>query len=342
MRSVPTLAALFGLALTPATALSQPKAPAKVTSVCPGKVLPLAVGNTWTYESVQARDSKGQPVPPREDMVKLRPLLATKIVVTVTGAETKDQETTVKLKETISYDITKDPKTPKLFDQVVESTIVCSTKGKFDISPESFFFAGEPGGFRGIKFSKFERKKETTLKLVNNTIGEAEWIEEIAAEYQREPFKGSGAKLGGGKLEMERKFTPLAPEGVQTRTTLYKIAEKLRLRTSGRISLDKVLAPDGKPCSVKKIVEEKKPAEDKKPEDKKAEKPEDKKPADPKAGDKKPEDEVVKKVIDVPTETCGLPADWDADLWLVNDVGLVQTLHMPWGHMYQLVDAKLN
>ena len=96
--------------------------------------------------------------------------------------------------------------------------------------------------------------------------------------------------------------------------------------------LDSKVAPDGKPCSVKKVVED-----EKKPE-------EAKKPGDQKPGDKKaeaPADEG-KKVIDVPTETCGLPADWDADLWLANNVGFVQTLHIPWAHMYQLVEAKLN
>jgi len=327
-----TLAASLAASLAaPSAASAQPKPPAKVTSVCPGKVLPLAVGNTWTYESVQARDAKGQPVLPREELVKLRPLPATKIVVTVVAADTdkKTQETTVKLEETITYDITKDQKAPKLFDQKVESTIVCSPKGKFEISPQSFFFAGEPGGFRGISFSKLERKKETTLKLTNNVIGEAEWIEEIAGEYQQETTKGSGAKLTGGKLEMERKFQPAAAEGVRSRTLLYQNTEKLRLTTSGRIMLDTKLAPDGKPCSVKKTVEE------------------EKKPVDPKAAaaEKKPgekAEEPVKKVIDVPTETCGLPAEWDADLWLATNVGFVQTLHYPWAHMYQLVEVKLN
>jgi hypothetical protein len=307
MRSLASLAALLGLGLAPSAALAQAKPPAKVTSVCPGRVLPLQVGNAWTYESVQARDSKGQPVLPPENMTKLLPLPGKKIVVTVTAADTdkKTQETTVKLKETITYDITKDPKTPKLFDEVVEGTIVCSPRGKFDISPELFFFAGEPGGFRGINFTKFERKKQTTLKLTNNTIGEAEWIEEIAAEYQKEATKGSGAKLGGGKLEMERKFTPQPPEGVATRTQTYKIAERLGLTTSGRIELDGKVAPDGKPCTTKKLSDDK------------------------------------KTEIAVPTEVCELPANWISNLWFVDNIGVVQVLN-PYAHMYQLVEAKLN
>jgi hypothetical protein len=306
MRALPTLA-LLGLGLAPSAAFAQPKPPAKVTSVCPGKVLPLAVGNTWTYESVQARDSKGQPVLPPENMTKLLPLPAKKIIVTVTGAETdkKTQETTVKLKETITYDITKDPKVPKLFDQTVEGTIVCSTKGRFDVSPELFFFAGEPGGYRGIAFSRFERKKETTLKLTNNAIGEADWIEEITAEYKQEATKGSGAKLTGGKLEMERKFTPQPTEGVATRTQTYKTTERIGITTSGRIQLDGKLAPDGKPCTTKKLSDDK------------------------------------KTEIAVPTDICELPANWISNVWFADNVGLVQALN-PYAHMYQLVESKLN
>jgi len=329
-------------------------------------VLPLQVGNTWTYEAVQARDGKGTPIVERDDMKKLRPLPAIKIVVTVTAVDKKEQEATVKLKETITYDITKG-ETKKLFDQVVESTIVCSPKGKFDISPQSFFFAGEPGGFRGINFSRFERKKETTLKLTNGTIGETEWIEEISAEYQKEPFKGSNAKLSGGKLDMERKFTPLAAEGFRSRKLEYPSAEKLHLRTSGRVVLDTKVAPDGKPCTkkteVKKTEEEMKAdaarkgdelkkAEDafkaevaakpdsaKTPDEKKAE--EAKKAALAKlAEDAKKIDD--KKIIEVPTDVCELPADWDSDLWLTENVGFVQTLNHPWAHMYQLVEVTLN
>jgi hypothetical protein len=296
----------------------------KVTSVCPGKLLPLAVGNTWTYESVQARDSKGQPVFPPEGMTRLLPLRATKIIVTVTDADVQKDQTTVKLKETITYDITKDPETPKLFDQVVESTIVCSKKGKFDISPESFFFAGEPGGFRGLNFSKFERKKETTLKLTNNRIGEREWIEEIIAEYAKVATKGSNARLGSGKLEMERKFTPQVPEGVATRTATYRTTERLGITTSGRVMLDTKVARDGKPCTVKKEV----PVEPR---------PGVPSPAEAKPGDKKPE----VKIIDVPTDVCELPANWIANIWLADGFGLVQALN-PYAHMYQLVEAKLN
>lgn len=369
MRVFYALAALLGLGLPSSAAVAQPAQPAqparpappkKVTSVCPGKLLPLQLDNTWRYESVEARDSKGQPVFPPENMVRLLPLRATRLTVTVTAVEAGKDETTVKLKETITYDITKDPRAPRLFDQVVESKIVCSKKGKFDISPESFFFAGEPGGYRGINFTRFERKKETSLKLTNNVIGEAEWIEEIVAEYKKDATKGSGAQLGGGKLEIERKFTPQAPEGVNTRNQLYPTTEKLGITTSGRIMLDTKVAPDGKPCTAKKEV-------DKTPEEKAAEakRNEERKQADearkveaakqreearkrgeqveePKPEAPRPEPTIAdKKLIDVPTEVCELPANWFTNLWLADNVGLVQALNS-YAHMYQLVEAKLN
>lgn len=337
MRSLPVLAALLGLGLSPTVATAQQaKGPAKVTSVCPGKVLPLQMGNTWTYESVAARDSKGNPVFPPENMTKLLPLRASKVIVTVTAVEPnkEKQETTVRLKETATYDITKDPTKPKLFEQVVESVIVCSPKGKFDISPNSFFFAGEPGGYNGITFTKFDRKKETSLKLINNAIGENEWIEEISAEYKKESRPGSNAQLGGGKLEMERKYTPQAPEGVNTRTKLYPTTEKLGITTSGRLTLDPKFAPDGKPCSRKEIVEEKKPVTPPAPGAGSAAAP-------PPAPGAAPATETVQREIQVPTELCELPANWVAQLWFADNVGLVQALN-PYAHMYQLADAKLN
>ena len=304
----------------------QPKPAPKATSVCPGKVLPLAVGNVWTYEPVQAV-LNGNPVTAPETMKRLIPIPPVKIVVTVTSVETnglrmalvegplglpvllvtsletKSPDTTVALTEKIAYDITRDPKTPKLFDITVESSIVCSPRGKFDISPESFFFAGEPGGFRGLVFTKLERKKQTSLKLTNNVIGEQEWIEEIVAEYRKEASKGSNAKLGGGKLEIERKFTPQPIENTRTRYGTFR-TERLGLITTGRIMLDTKLAPDGKPCTQKKLNEK-------------------------------------KEEISVPTEICELPANWLAQIWLADNVGIVQTLN-PYAHMYQLVDAKLN
>jgi hypothetical protein len=271
----------------------------KAAPACGAKVLPLVVGNTWTYNPVAAPTSLS------EAMQRLAPSQPKQIVVTVKSIDKKGTDTVATIEEKHSYDLSKDPKEPKVVEQVVTGEITCNDKGKFDVGPELFFFAGEPGGVHGLQFDKFERKKETSLKLTKGTIGENEWIEEIASHFTRTPAKGSeGTKLVGGKLEMERKFTPQPQEKVVTKMGTYS-AEKLGLITSGRVTFDSVLSPEGKPCSITKLDPEK------------------------------------KTEVKEPSAACELPANWISTLWLAEGVGIVQSLNS-YAHMYQLVDATLK
>jgi hypothetical protein len=271
----------------------------KAAPACGAKILPLVVGNTWTYNPVAA------PTSLPEAMQRLAPSQPKQIVVTVKSIEKTGTDFVATLEEKHSYDLSKDPKEPKVVEQVVTGTITCNDKGKFDVGPELFYFAGEPGGVHGLAFDKFERKKETSLKLTKGTIGENEWIEELAAHFTRTPAKGSeGTKLVGGKLEMERKFTPQPQEKVITKMGNYT-AEKLGLITSGRVTFDSTLSPEGKPCTITKIDPEK------------------------------------KTEVKEPSAACELPANWITTLWLAEGVGVVQSLNS-YAHMYQLVDASLK
>jgi hypothetical protein len=270
----------------------------KSAPACGASLLPLVVGNTWTYNPIPA------PAALPEALARLAPPQPKQIVVTVTGVETVGGDTVVTLEEKHGFDISRDSTKPNIVEQTLKATITCNTKGKFDISPESFFFAGEPGGFFGMTFDQFTRKKETSIKFIKGTIGENEWIEEIAAHFTRVPTPGSDVKLSGGKLELERKFTPQQPETITTKMGNYK-TEKLGLTTTGRVTLDNRLAPEGKSCTTKKI------------------------------------DPVTKAETNVPTEICELPANWINQLWLADGVGVVQTLNS-YAHMYQLVDMQLK
>jgi len=296
------LAAGAGLAVTAHVCSAAPKkgaAGAKAAPACGARIFPLVVGNTWTYGAVAA------PAPLPEAMQRLAPAQPKTIVIAVKEIKQKGGDTVVTLEEKITFDMTKDPKEPKSYDTVVSSTITCNDKGKFDVSPESFFFAGEPGGVYGMTFDKFDRKKETSLKLTKGTIGENEWIEEITSHFTRTPAKGSeNTKLVGGKLELERKFTPQPQEAVLTKFGKYQ-AEKLGLISSGRVTFDKVLSPEGKPCSNVTI--------------------------DPKTNAE----------VKTPSASCELPANWISTLWLADGVGLVQSLNS-YAHMYQLTDAQLK
>jgi hypothetical protein len=232
------------------------------------------VGNSWTYGAVQA------PQPPDEKIGKLAPVEPKTIVITVKSIDAGKTETVVTLEEKVSTDVSKDPAKPKLDDKLLTTTITCS-KTKFEISPDSFFFAGEPGGFYNLKLDKVDHPKGTTWTLTNGTIGEAEWREDLLVQWTRVPTEGSDAKLGDGKLELERKFTPQPQELIITKTGTYH-AEKLGIVTTGRVTLTGAAS---------------KPME--------------------------------------------MPAGWIDTVWVVENVGIVQTLN-PYAHMYQLQDVTLK
>ena len=264
---------------------------------CGVKIFPLVVGNSWTYEPIAA------PTQLPEALARLAPLQPKKIVVSVKSIEKKGTDTVATIEEKDSYDVSRDSKEQKIQERVVTDTIVCNDKGKFDIGPQLFWFAGEPGGVIGLTFDKLERKKETSLKLTKGTIGENEWIEEITSHFTRKPAK-EGTKLEGGKLELERKFTPQPQEKIISKFGSWQ-AEKLGIITSGRITFDKVLSPEGKPCSITKMDPEK------------------------------------KTEVKIPSESCELPANWISTIWIADGTGVVQTLNS-YAHMYQIVDATIQ
>jgi hypothetical protein len=208
----------------------------KTPGVCGAKILPLVEGNQWTYGFV----ASGTEPPP--ELIKLLPSEPSTIVITVKSIESKSDTTVVHLEEKTTADISKDPKKHILDERTINSTITCS-KTKFEISPDSFFFAGEPGGYFGIEFDKLERPKDTTWKLAGGQIGDQPWREEIIAHFTRAPFESSGAKHDSGKLELEHTFTPAQPESVNAPIGLYTLAEKLAVTTTGRVTLDHQVDP---------------------------------------------------------------------------------------------------
>lgn len=209
---------------------------------CGMNLLPLVEGNQWTYSFVPA------PLPATPDIVRISPATPKGFVITVKSVETKGGETTVTLEEKLTYDFTKDPKKPVIEERVVNSTITCTAK-KFDISPESFFFNGEPGGYQGVVIDKLDRKG-TSMQLKRGGLGDVEWPEDLLIVYTKRPFENSNATFGSGKLEMERRFTPLVSEDVTTKSMSYPKAEKLAIKTTGRVTIDKPLSVDLKPMEL--------------------------------------------------------------------------------------------
>ena len=239
MRTSVVLAALLGLGLLPTAGSAQP---AKMSPpACGVHMLPLVQGNTWKYVQVQA------PTPIDPQLAKLAPPQAKTVTITVTKLEAKAQDVTVTLEEKMHYEL-KNPandKKPLEYDITVNSTIFCN-KTKFEVSPDSFFFSSEPGGYRELEFDKFERSRDTSFKFpAANGLGDAPWREDIVAHFKRTPKAGAKVKMGGGKLELERSFQPERPEAVMTTSgNHWAKAEKLALTTTGRITLDEPVSPN--------------------------------------------------------------------------------------------------
>src|SRR5687768_4588844 len=125
-----------------ATAQAAPKAAPKSNAACGVKILPLVEGNTWTYEQVASRD----PILP--ELAKLAPRAAKKIVITVKSVTAKGADTVATLEEKSTYEIVaenKEKKKPAVMAEVIVTSTISCNKTKFEISPESFFFAAEPG-----------------------------------------------------------------------------------------------------------------------------------------------------------------------------------------------------
>ena len=311
---IPSLLAVLTLVALPAGLAAAPpkKNPGagKSPPACGVKVLPLVVGNTWTYVSVPS------PTEVRFDLSRIVPNPAKKVVVTVKTVETKGTETVATLEELSTYEVP-DPKAkqPRTMDTKMTTTITCS-KTKFEISPESFFFSGEPGGMLGMTFDKLERKKgpnliESDLKLTpQGTIGDQKWREDIAAHWKRVPHKGADAKLGSGRLEIERSFTPATPEDVTLKTGTYTKADHLFLLITGRVYLDDAISPEGKPCMVRMLD----------------------------GGKDKDGNPTFK---DVANANCDMPAGWTNEIWLAEDIGVIQAKNM-YAHMYQLSELSLK
>ena len=241
-------AVLAGLSLSVPVAVAQPaKKPKPTAPACGARILPLVEGNSWTYVAVPAAN------PIVQDLVKIAPRPAKQIVVTVKKIETAGGDTVARLEEKVLYEITPENKEKKkaavTSELVINSTITCN-KTKFEISPDSFFFAGEPGGYRELTFDKLTRTKDTSLKLDKGSIGEAQWREDIVAQFTRKPAKNSNAKMSGGKLELERAFTPENPEAVVTAKGEFPKAEKLHLVTTGRVTFDTPISPNPKPSEL--------------------------------------------------------------------------------------------
>ena len=123
----------------------------------------------------------------------------------------------------------------------LKTSITC-TADKFTIDPQSFFFAGEPGGAFHLELSDFQHKDGTTLKLVGGKLTGPDWRDDVVGAWKQTPTEGADAKLWQGKLEIERYFKIAGADDITTsldgQAHTFTKAQKVTLEITGRVTLD--------------------------------------------------------------------------------------------------------
>jgi len=202
----------------------------KAVKPCGITAIPMTVGNSWTYESVDypapTRGTEGEnkkEQEARENAQKLYPNSFAKVVVTVTAVETKDGVSTVKLSEVAD-------------ERTLETTMTCTAAG-ITVSPDSFFYAGEPGGSWNLAFGDIERKGPT-FPVSGGKLSGTEWRDDFKASWTRAATKDTAADLGAGTLAIKRRMVIVAEEpALETTAGAWAKSTKIGIETSGNVTI---------------------------------------------------------------------------------------------------------
>lgn len=198
----------------------------KPTPACGMKDLPLVAGHSWTYESFEPPSFDGQASKSKKPPIH-QPNPAKKVVIEVKNVETGDDKvTTITLSENV--------------DGEVRDTELRCTATWLEVSPHSFFFAGEPGGGRLLELAGTERQGHT-YELRRGSLGGPQWTEIVQASIERKASEGTRATMPNGTLELRRDVTVGGRERVTTASGSYT-ASRLTFELSGRARVEP--APD--------------------------------------------------------------------------------------------------
>ena len=218
---VPSLAAAMALLAAPAVSSAQPAdKKAAAARACGVTAVPLAVGSEWVYEPVAPPADREL----NDAQKRTTPVQPAKLTIKVANIETQDGTTTVTLSE--DHD-----------GRVHQTWIKCTAGGaSFQIAPDAFWFAGEPGPTFGIELSDIERKG-TTLGLTGGKITALEWRDDLLASWKHVATGKAKPPLRSGKLEVQRRWVLQPDEQVVTKLGSWK-TKKLGLEQTIKVTIE--------------------------------------------------------------------------------------------------------
>jgi len=218
------LAGAAGLLLPTSTALAQAKKAQakKAKPACGIYWLPLAVGNEWTYDYIP-------PPPPKEGEPEQLPLVfppkaITIKVLSVTPPKKgkKKAPTEIVLEETT--------------DKLVRKTTLRCTKTYLEVSPQSFFFAGEPGGGTRVELTNEHRTGKSFPGVKGFKRGMTNELT-LTAGVKRESARKS-LQLDPVNLSITRTLSFEGPQKVIAPAGEFPRALRIKLEVSGKVKLN--------------------------------------------------------------------------------------------------------
>ena len=229
-RSLVLILAVSLLSLGASEAAAQRKK--KAVKACGITAIPLSVGNQWIYEQV------AHPNPLEDAQRRLLPPAVSKVTITVDSVETAEGVTTVGLTEVLESQVGEEGGRFRTDTRELKTTITC-TATRLDISPDSFWFAGEPGGFWNLELSDLAREDNSqTMPIAKGKVSGVEWHDDLTFGWKRVPTEGTDAELGGGKFDLNRRLVVTGEESVTTTFGVYSTASKVGIETKGEITVD--------------------------------------------------------------------------------------------------------
>ncbi len=207
------------------TASAQPKAKA-AKPACGIRWLPLVEGREWTYVATQ--DPFGTPISDDlamtlEKAQKVAPKQVATVVIKVVKVVEGPTGAEITLEE-------------KAGEVTLQTTARCA-KDKMEISPQSFLFAGEPGGGLLVKLDKvtyegvgFPGVAGFPKKFKNKLT--------VRADVVREPSAKTGAVLSPGRMELELDLENQGPDQAFTQDTKINVrGTRVGFDVSGRAAV---------------------------------------------------------------------------------------------------------
>lgn len=217
--AVPSAVAAALVVLTAAHAAdAQPKP--KVARACGISAIPLTVGNQWIYESAGLPADRAL----TENQLKGLPVIPKQVTITVKSVDTKDGVTTVTLTEDLD-------------GRAHETSITC-TATSLVMSPNAFWFNGEPGDVFGIELTDVERKGRTFAIAAGklDTVT-PDWHDDLNAKWRHIAVGKVFPTMRTGTLGLGRRVVIQPPEAITTKAGSWK-ANKLGIESTLAITIE--------------------------------------------------------------------------------------------------------